>query len=171
MTDADGGNGQAGGEAAAAEQPRLSVTAQYIKDLSFENPNAPTSLAPPSERPQIDINVDVGHRALGPTNYEVVLRIDVKAALDGKALFMVELEYAGLFQFENIPAESIEAVCMMECPRHIFPFARRIIADVTRDGGFPPMMIDPIDFAGLYRQRLAQAQGASPAAAGEAGSA
>ncbi len=170
MTDSGGGDGQAGPEAAGSDAPRLAVTAQYIKDLSFENPNAPQSLAPPSERPKIDINVDVGHRALAPMNHEVVLRIDVKASLGGNALFMIELEYAGLFQFENIPPESLEAVCLMECPRHIFPFARRIIADVTRDGGFPPMMIDPIDFASLYRQQQAQ-RAAAAATAPETGSA
>ncbi len=148
---------------AAANAPRLSVTAQYVKDFSFENPNAPQSLAPPKEQPQIDVNVEVEANLLAPDNYEVTLRIAVTARNVETTLFVIELLYAGLFRIENIPEESLEAVCLIECPRLIFPFARRIIADGTRDGGFPPMLIDPIDFATLYRQRSQASKEASPA--------
>lgn len=141
------------GEGATADTPRLSVTAQYVKDFSFENPNAPQSLAPPKDAPQIEVNVDVEASPLAPNNYEVLLRIAVTARSGETTLFVIELAYAGLFQLENIPEENLELLCLIECPRLIFPFARRIIADCTRDGGFPPMLIDPIDFAALYRQR------------------
>ena len=168
MTDAGDGAGSPGaagpGAAEASDDaPRLSVTAQYVKDFSFENPNAPQSLAPPKEQPQIDVNVDVEANLLAPDNYEVSLRISVTARNLETTLFVIELLYAGLFRIENIPEESLEAVCLIECPRLIFPFARRIIADGTRDGGFPPMLIDPIDFATLYRQRSQASEEASPA--------
>lgn len=168
MTDAGDGAGSPGdaGQGAAdpaADTPRLSVTAQYVKDFSFENPNAPQSLAPPKEQPQIDVNVEVEANLLAPDNYEVTLRIAVTARNVETTLFVIELLYAGLFRIENIPEESLEAVCLIECPRLIFPFARRIIADGTRDGGFPPMLIDPIDFATLYRQRAQASKEASPA--------
>ncbi|MCZ6522380.1 MAG: protein-export chaperone SecB [Alphaproteobacteria bacterium] len=159
----DAGQGAADASAnAAANAPRLSVTAQYVKDFSFENPNAPQSLAPPKEQPQIDVNVEVEANLLAPDTYEVTLRITVTARNLETTLFVIELLYAGLFRIENIPEESLEAVCLIECPRLIFPFARRIIADGTRDGGFPPMLIDPIDFATLYRQRAQASKEASP---------
>ncbi len=170
MTDAADGAGSPSApgqdDAGAAEDaPRLSVTAQYVKDFSFENPNAPQSLAPPKEQPQIDVNVEVEANLLAPNNYEVSLRIAVTARNVETTLFVIELLYAGLFRLENIPEESLEAVCLIECPRLIFPFARRVIADGTRDGGFPPMLIDPIDFATLYRQRSQASEEASPAEA------
>ncbi len=163
MTDAGDGAGSPGAADSSEGTPRVSVTAQYVKDFSFENPNAPQSLAPPKEQPQIDVNVDVEANLLAPDNYEVSLRIAVTARSVETTLFVIELLYAGLFRIENIPEESLEAVCLIECPRLIFPFARRIIADGTRDGGFPPMLIDPIDFATLYRQRSQGSEEASPA--------
>ncbi len=137
--------------------PQLRVITQYVRDLSFESPNVPGSLAPQDESPQIAVNVDVGVNPLAETDFEVVLKLKVDAKVNGKQLFLTELEYAGVFKVANIPQESMQAVLLIECPRLIFPFARRIVADVTRDGGFPPLMVDPIDFAQLFRQQM-QAQ-------------
>ncbi|MGV8998606.1 MAG: protein-export chaperone SecB [Parvibaculaceae bacterium] len=136
--------------------PQFRVLTQYVKDLSFENPNAPQSLGPLAEQPQIDVRVDVGVARFSDTDYEVKLSIGIDAKAKQGIMFVVELEYCGLFRLANIPADSIEPMLLIECPRQIFPFARRVIADVSRDGGFPPLMIDPIDFVGLYQQRQAE---------------
>jgi preprotein translocase subunit SecB len=144
---------QANGGAAG---PQLRVLTQYVKDLSFENPNAPNSLGPVDEQPSINLRVDVGVKRLADTDYEVALKIGAEAVVKDKPLFIVEAEYAGLFRLTNIPEADLEAVLVVECPRQIFPFARRILADVTRDGGFPPLLIDPIDFVHLYNQRREQ---------------
>jgi preprotein translocase subunit SecB len=142
--------------------PQLRILTQYVKDLSFENPSAPRTLGPLPEQPQIAVQVDVNVRRLSETDFEITLGVDVKARARDDTMFLVELQYAGLFRLENIPAESLEPMLLIECPRQIFPFARRIIADVTRDGGFPPLMIDPIDFVGLYQQRREAAAGEKP---------
>ena len=136
--------------------PQFRVLTQYVKDLSFENPNAPQSLGPLADQPQIDVRVDVAVARLDDTDYEVKLSVGIDAKAKQGIMFVVELEYCGLFRLANIPADSIEPMLLIECPRQIFPFARRVIADVTRDGGFPPLMIDPIDFVGLYQQRRAE---------------
>jgi len=149
---ASGENG-AGGEANA---PRIQIVGQYIKDLSFENPAAPASNA---TRPSIDLAVDLQARRMeGPLfEVELKLRINAKAA-DDKPVFLLELIYAGLFQIMNVPDEVLQQVLLVEGPHLLFPYARRIISDVVRDGGMPPLMIEPIDFAGLYRNRQAQMQ-------------
>jgi preprotein translocase subunit SecB len=135
--------------------PQMRILTQYIRDLSFENPNAPRTLGQLPEQPQISVQVDVNVRRMADTDFEITLGVDIEAKVKEDVMFLVELEYCGLFRLENIPVESLEPVLLIECPRQIFPFARRIIADVTRDGGFPPLMIDPIDFVGLYQQRRA----------------
>lgn len=134
--------------------PQLRVLTQYVKDLSFENPNAPRSLGTQTEPPQIEVRVDVGVQRLAELDYEVAIHIGVDAKTGSDVLFVVELDYAGLFRLQNVPEADIEPVLVVECPRQIFPFARRIVADVTRDGGFPPLMLDPIDFMALYQQRV-----------------
>lgn len=138
--------------------PSMRVVGQYLKDLSFENPNAPHSLTPSEEQPRIDISVNVNARTLGTSDYEVELHLDAKAIKDDKTVFAAELLYAGIFRLENIPQEALHPVVLIECPRMLFPFARQIMADATRNGGFPPLMLDPIDFAGMYQQRLAAQQ-------------
>lgn len=138
--------------------PAMRIVGQYLKDLSFENPNAPHSLTPSDEQPRIDISVNVNARTLGTTDYEVELHLDAKAIKDDKTVFAAELLYAGIFRLENIPQEALHPVVLIECPRMLFPFARQIMADATRNGGFPPLMLDPIDFAGMYQQRLAAQQ-------------
>jgi len=156
----------AGTAGAAAEGgPQLRVLTQYIKDMSFENPNVPRLLGPLDEQPQIGVRVDVGVQRFSETDFEITLSIGVDAKHKTDTMFLVELQYAGLFRLTNIPADSLEPVLLIECPRQIFPFARRIIADATRDGGFPPLMIDPIDFVHLYQQRRGEAEAAAASGA------
>lgn len=142
--------------------PSLNVLAQYVKDFSFENPNAPGILAkPPQGQPQINIQVNIGARQVGDTDYEVDLQLEAKAGEGESTLFATEITYSGIFRIQNVPADNLQPVVMIECPRLLFPFARQIIADATRNGGYPPLMIDPIDFVALFQQRSgAAAQGA-----------
>ena len=135
--------------------PQVQVLTQYVKDLSFENPNAPQSLQW-NEPPRIDINVGVNARRGGDDLYEVELKINARAEAQGSTAFVVELLYGAMFSLQNVPEEALEPFLIIEAPRIIFPFARRIVADAVRDGGFPPLMLDPIDFAQLY---MAQQQG------------
>ncbi len=163
------GNGPSAPLPAAAEPTQaqqLLINAQYIKDLSFENPRAPASLRQQSAPPSVEINVDVKAQSMGPENYEVVLTINASAKVQGEALFLVELAYAGLITVRNVPQELLSPVVLVETPRLLFPFARNIIAETTRDGGFPPLMINPIDFGELLRRNAATASGGNPAPAG-----
>ena len=147
-------------EPAPGAQPSMRVLAQYVKDLSFENPNAPGSLAPQTKQPDVSISVNVNARNLGPTDFEVELHLDAKAMLEGKVFFAAEILYCGVFRMENFPAQMLHPAVLIECPRLLFPFARQIVADATRNGGFPPLLIDPIDFASMYQKRVqAQPQG------------
>jgi preprotein translocase subunit SecB len=140
-------------------RPSLSALGQYVKDLSFENPNAPNSIVPREAGPSIAISVNVNAKQMSDTDFEVELLLEGKAGEGESLLFQFELNYAGIFRVQNIPAENIQAVVMVECPRLLFPFARQVIADCVRNGGFPPLLIDPIDFVGLFQQKLAQSQG------------
>ena len=146
------------GGPSAEMQQQLSVVAQYIKDFSFENPNAPQSLAAGSEPPQIGIQINVNASPLSDTDIEVALKLDGKAESAGDLMFHFELEFAGVFRIRNVPQESLNAIVLIECPRLLFPFAREIIATAVRNGGFPPLLLDPVDFVGLYRQKMAQLQ-------------
>lgn len=146
----------------AGPSPQLNVLAQYIKDLSFENPHAPQSLAPQEKTPNISIQVNVNARQLNDTDFEVGLQIEGDARDGSNVLFQFELDYAGVFKLQNIPQPEIHPIIMIECPRLLFPFARQIIADSVRNGGFPPLLLEPIDFVGLYRQRSASTQLESP---------
>lgn len=152
MTDANG-NG-----ASQDLAPQLNVLAQYTKDLSFENPNAPRSLTAQQGSPEISIQVNVNLRQLAASDYEVELLLEGSAIEGGNTLFRFDLNYAGVFRVQNIPEQDLHPILMIECPRLIFPFAREIIANAIRGGGFPPLLIDPIDFMSLYRQRLAEAE-------------
>jgi preprotein translocase subunit SecB len=154
MTDANGG------EAHAA--PALNCMVQYCKDLSFENPNAPNSLRPQETAPNINVQVNVNAKQLAETDFEVELLIEGSAGEASNVLFKFELTYSGVFRLVNIPPEQNHLVVMIECPRLLFPFARQIIADSIRNGGFPPLYLDPIDFAALYAQRAQQAQADAP---------
>ena len=158
---------QGAGEAQGAQQvrPQLGIRSQYVKDLSFENPSALERSAEAERSPAIAVNVQVEARRLDETAFEVTLQITANARHEEKPVFLVELSYAGLFTFIGIPQEALEVALLVECPRLIFPFARRIVADVTRDGGFPPLLLAPIDFLALYRDRQTQAQAAQAQAA------
>jgi preprotein translocase subunit SecB len=149
-------NNREGGAAATA--PSVNVLGQYLKDLSFENPRAPMSLQPREQNPPININVNVNARQLGPTDLEVTLTMEAKAGTGADVLFAVEIAYAGVFRLMNVPPEHMQPFVMIECPRLLFPFARQIVADATRNGGFPPLMIDPIDFVALFQQNVARNQ-------------
>ena len=148
--------------------PQAGILAQYVKDLSFENPNAPGSLQMQGQ-PKIEINVKVNARAGGQDMYEVELKIEASARVQetGQLAFQVELLYAGLFRLVGAPQEALEPFLVVEAPRILFPFARRVIADCVRDGGFPPLMLEPIDFGGLYLQQL-DARGAGAQTFGHA---
>jgi preprotein translocase subunit SecB len=137
---------------------QLIVNAQYIKDLSFENPRAPQSLIQQTAQPQVDINVDVKARNLRPEVFEVILTINATARTQDEPVFLVELAYGTVVTVKNTPTEMLSALILVETPRIVFPFARAIIANATRDGGFPPLMINPIDFAELLRREQADAQ-------------
>jgi preprotein translocase subunit SecB len=153
-----GTNGGTNGGSAdtTTEQPGIHVLGQYVKDLSFENPGAPRSLRTSSEAPSLDVNVNVNARPISATDVEVELRLEANAKRGEETLFITEVVYAGLFQLRNVPKEHMAPLMLIECPRLLFPFARQVVADATRNGGFPPLMIDPVDFAALYRQRLAE---------------
>ncbi len=143
-----------GNDSATGSAPQVQIVAQYVKDLSFENPGAPGAM---TSRPQIELAVDLQVRRMDTQIYEVELKLRVNAkSPEDKPLFLLELVYAGLIQIMNIPEEVIQQVLLIEGPHLLFPFARRIIADAVRDGGMPPLMIEPIDFAGLYRSRMEQ---------------
>lgn len=148
------------GAANADTTPSLNALAQFIKDLSFENPNAPRSLAPQQQSPEISIQVNVGANQLSETDFEVTLALEGKAQIGQDVLFAFELTYGGIFRVRNIPKDQLHPVVMIECPRLLFPFARQIVADAVRNGGFPPLFIDPIDFTALYRQKLGEMQAA-----------
>ncbi len=153
------GNGAGAPQEAAPPQgaPKFSILAQYTKDMSFENPNAPRTLGPQQTAPNINIQINVNARQLAPTDYEVTLMLEGGAGQGGDTMFKFELSYAGVFRVENFPADQVQPVVMIEGPRLLFPFARQIVADAVRGGSYPPLYIDPIDFHALYLQRLQQA--------------
>jgi preprotein translocase subunit SecB len=147
----------------AGQAAQIQVLAQYVKDLSFENPAAPMSLQ--GQKPALEVGVDVQARGLGIDQYEVAIRIRADAKAATQTIFVCEVTYAGVFILKNISQENIQPILLIECPRQLFPFARRVVADTTRDGGFPPLMLDPIDFMTLYRAQLAQQKAQQPQAA------
>ena len=140
---------------APAQAQQLIINAQYIKDLSFENPLAPSSLRQQAGPPAVEINVDVKAQAMGAENYEVVLTINATAKAQNDTLFIIELAYGALVTVRNVPQEMLSPIVLVETPRLMFPFARNVIAETTRDGGFPPLLINPIDFGELVRRNTA----------------
>ena len=141
-----------------AASPSLNILAQYVKDFSFENPGAPRSLQARDKAPAINISVNVNANPLSDTDFDVILSLNAEAKDGDKMLFNVELAYGGVFRVAGFPQEHMLPVLFIECPRLLFPFARQIISDATRNGGFPPLMIDPIDFAQMFTQRMAEEQ-------------
>ena len=157
---AEGANG-------ADNQPTAGLISQYIKDLSVENPNSPASYQW-NEQPQVDVQFNIAAVPVNEEIQEVELKITINAKCDQGVIYIVELAYAGLVGMRNLPEDQMHAFAYAEAPRQIFPFARRVVADAVRDAGYPPLLLDPIDFNGLYSQQLAQKQ-AEEAAAGGAG--
>ena len=134
---------------------QISILGQYIKDLSFENPTpAQTIQKLSTEQPSMNINVNLNAQQMGDGVYEVDLKITATALSGEDTAFVAELLYSGLFGIKNLPEDQLQPFLMVEAPRQIFPFARRILSDITRDGGFPPLMLEPIDFAKLYHQQI-----------------
>jgi preprotein translocase subunit SecB len=136
--------------------PRIGLLAQYLKDCSYENPKAPQSLAKDLLAPSIDVTMDVQVQPLGENRFEVALRTTATASRDTEAVFVAEVLFAGVFELFDVPEEQIQPVCLVECARLLFPFARRVLSDLTRDGGMPPILLDPVDFAALYERRQSQ---------------
>ena len=167
MAEQEGANGSGEQPAAAGDNlPQVGVIAQYVKDLSFENPNAP-AVYQWQGQPQMDVQFNIGSAPVGQDLHEVSLKVEITAKANEGTAFQLELLYAGLFALRNIPHEGLQPFLLAEAPRILFPFARRIIADATVDAGFPPLLLDPIDFAGLYMQRAAHQQ--AEATGGQAG--
>lgn len=153
-------------EGAGAEQqangndmtPQAGFISQYVKDLSFENPNAPAVFQWQSQ-PKIEADFNIGAASLNEEIHEVTLRVEVRATTDGQTAFAVDLLYAGLVGMRNVPDDQVQFFLLAEAPRILFPFARQIVAQTVQDGGFPPLMLEPIDFTALYFQRVAQEAG------------
>lgn len=162
MTDIDVGTPEIA-ETLVGDGPGIRILAQFIRDLSFENPRAPESLRGGAAQPQIDLGVEMNARSREDGFFEVDIKLSAKAARDDGPVFVVELLYGGVFQITGVNAEDMEPVLLIECPRFLFPFARQIIAEVTSNGGYPPFLLDPIDFAGVFQARKAQEQAAGHA--------
>ncbi|HYE00008.1 MAG TPA: protein-export chaperone SecB [Alphaproteobacteria bacterium] len=154
------GNGQAQNNAPNAP---IQVLAQYVKDLSFENPNAPQSLLPGQPQPQVSVNVDTQARPLNQEAglYECLLTLRAEAKAEEQTVFLVEVTYGGVFAIQGVAPEHHRPLMLIEAPRLLFPFARAVVAECTRDGGYPPLMVNPIDFAELFRQQLGAQQTAN----------
>jgi len=144
-----------------AGPPMIRVLAQYVKDLSFENPGL-FATQQGSQAPEIELGIDVKVEPGPPEQqiFSVELKLSARAKRQDQVVFIIELVYGGVVQLQDAKREDAEAMLLIECPRLLFPFARRIIADITREGGHPPLMIDPIDFVGLYRQQRQRAEAA-----------
>ena len=134
------------------------AVAQYIKDLSFENPNVERLIGGPGENPNLKLEVNVNAKPVGEGLFESAIAFNAQATNNVGVIYEMEVVYAGLFKIENMPPQSLEPFLLINCPALIFPFLRRLIADLTREGGFPPLMLDPIDFAALFLRRQQQQQ-------------
>lgn len=150
--------------------PAIGLISQYVKDLSFENPNAP-GVYQWQDAPQVDVQFNIAADAVGDNLYEVTLKIDVTSKGDQGTIFVIDLKYAGLFGVRNVPDDQLQPFFLAEAPRILFPFARRVVADAVRDGSFPPLLLEPIDFHGLFMQQVqaqGEGQGEMPVPVGEA---
>ena len=150
-------------QAGTANVPTLNIIGQYIKDLSFENPRAPQSILGGAGQPKFNVSINVGFNKQADDVYAIELNFNAKAERESGVLFNVELIYGGLFRLKNWPEAQLPPMLMIECPRILFPFARQVLANVTQAGGFPPLLMDPVDFTQIYRQQMAQMQAAGGA--------
>jgi preprotein translocase subunit SecB len=159
-----GAGPQAGGPVAAGPQAgpgpgqlQVRVLGQFIKDLSFENPNLEKVMAGPGEDPKLQVNINVGGKRMGqPHVFESTIEFNAQATSNIGVIYELELLYGGLFRIENIPEQALEPFLLINCPTLMFPFVRRLVADVTREAGYPPLLLDPVDFAGLFMERKRQ---------------
>ncbi len=148
-SDPNGGGAPPSGEQTGP--PVIQIISQYVKDLSFENPSMGVNI----RQPQIDFTVDLQARRVSENGpFEVLLKLRVNAVQEEKTIFLLEIAYGSLFVLDKIPQEALQPILLIECPRLMFPFVRRIIADLVSDGGLPPLMIEPIDFSQMYRSKM-----------------
>lgn len=148
-------NGAAG---ATPPQPRLQMLTQYIRDLSFENIAVQKGLTAADGKPDVKVQINLDVQQRPGDRYEVALKVNVDSKVGESQIFILELDYAGLFFIQNVPQDQLHPLLMIECPRLVFPYVRRVVGDVTRDGGYPPLNLEQIDFLALYRQELARRQ-------------
>ena len=164
MADETNGNG-----AATPPQPRLQVLTQYVRDLSFENIAAQKGVPDaPDAKPDVKVQVNLDAQPKQGDRFEVALKLNIDSKIGEAQVFILELDYAGLFLIQNVPQDQLHALLMIECPRLIFPYVRRIVGDVSRDGGFPPLNLEQIDFLALYRAEIARRQAAAKSEAPKA---
>ena len=140
------------------------VVAQFIKDLSFENPNVEKLLSGPGENPNMKLEVNVNARRMNEDLYESAIDFTAHATNQTGTIYQLEVVYAGIFKIKNIPEEALEPFLLINCPALLFPYLRRLASDLTREGGFPPLLLDPIDFASLYMRRKQEGEALSPLA-------
>ncbi|MDG1211363.1 MAG: protein-export chaperone SecB [Paracoccaceae bacterium] len=143
--------------------PKISIQAQYVRDMSFENVAVQKGDGRLDAKPDIQVGVNLDAKKRTDNQFEVILKVNATAKSDDAVMFIVELEYAGIFRVENVPEQQLHPVLLIECPRILFPFARRIVADATRDGGYPPLLLDMVDFAGIYTAEVKRRQEAAAA--------
>ena len=148
-------NGAAG---ATPPQPRLQMLTQYIRDLSFENIAVQKGVTAADGKPDVKVQINLDVQQRPGDRYEVALKVNVDSKVGESQIFILELDYAGLFFIQNVPQDQLHPLLMIECPRLVFPYVRRVVGDVTRDGGYPPLNLEQIDFLALYRQELARRQ-------------
>ena len=154
MADEPAGAGNSG----AADAAGFNLVGQYIRDLSFENPGAPGSILAGGPNPSFSVSINVAVKKQGDDVYAVELTLNAKAEREQAMLFNVELIYGGVFRLRNVPEDRLPPLLMVECPRLVFPFARQVLANVVQQGGFPPLMMEPVDFQALYIQNLRNLQ-------------
>lgn len=141
---------------AAADKPALFLRAQYIKDLSFESPRAPASIFSLREPPQMDVNINLAAQRLDEKVFELSIQISARAVAEKTTIFLCDVVYAGVLEMQSIPDNAVESTLFIQGAQLLYPFARRVVADLTRDGGFPPLQLEPMDFVALYQQRATQ---------------
>ena len=158
-------NGKVGNAPAAGPPLQVRIAGQYIKDLSFENPNVRKLIDGSGDKPTLRVDVNVNATKMADRIFESAIEFKAEATSKTGVIYDLEVTYAGLFEIQSIPQEALEPFLLINCPSLLFPFLRRLVADITREGGFPPLLLDPIDFAGLFvqRQQQASAQGVKPA--------
>jgi preprotein translocase subunit SecB len=161
MSSATGRNGADSGDDKQDDRPQVNVLGQYVKDLSFENPSAGAMLRKPAKNVNLELKFNVEARKIEETLFEVALAVEGAARNDEGILYNIEMVYAGMFRLRNLPTEAVQQILYVDCPALLFPFVRRLLADLTREGGFPPLLLDPVDFAGLYRKNMASRESAS----------